>query len=52
MSVIGTAPYERRRSVESGALVTIFWPGLKPSLRFHSSGWIGLPAMLRGIASD
>jgi hypothetical protein len=26
-------------------------PGEKPSLRFHSSGWTGFPAALRGIWS-
>ncbi len=53
MSVIGTAPvFANACGVSSpGTFVTIFWPGLKPSLRFHSSGRIGLPAMLRGVAS-
>ena len=53
MSVIGTAPVRSNAACVSrpGTLVVIFWPGLKPSLRFHSVGWIGLPAMLRGIAS-
>ena len=53
MSVIGTARvFWNAAGVSSpGTFVAIFWPGLKPSLRFHSSGRIGLPAMLRGIAS-
>ena len=52
MSVIGTAPVFWNASGVSrpGTLVTIFWPGLKPSLRFHSSGRIGLPATLRGMS--
>jgi hypothetical protein len=32
-------------------LVTISWPGLKPSLRLKGSGSTGLPAALRGIDS-
>ena len=52
MSVIGTAlVFWKASGVSSpGTLVVIFWPGLKPSLRFHSSGRIGLPATLRGMS--
>ena len=52
MSVIGTAPvfWNAAGVSRPGTLVAIFCPGLKPSLRFHSSGRIGLPATLRGIA--
>ena len=52
MSVMGTAPvfWKAVGVSRPGTLVTISWPGLKPSLRFQSSGRIGLLAMLRGIA--
>jgi hypothetical protein len=47
ISVIGAAPVRFRST--PGTLVRIGVPGLKPSLRFHSVGSIGVPATFRGI---
>jgi hypothetical protein len=30
--------------------VTIVWPGLKPSFRFHAAGLMWLPSLSAGIA--
>ena len=52
MSVIGTARLRRNAFGVSnpGTLVTIFCPGLKPSLRFQSVGLIGTFWRLRGMS--
>ena len=50
MSVIGTAPVRSNAAWLSspGTLVTIMFPGEKPSARFWSVGSIGLPARFFG----
>jgi hypothetical protein len=49
MSVMGGAlVWERSRP---GTWASIMAPGLKPSLRFHSAGSMGLPKTVRGIAA-
>lgn len=53
MSVSGTSPV-RSNAVwlsRPGTFSTIGSPGLKPSLRFHSVGSIGVLLELRGIES-
>ncbi|WP_203885605.1 hypothetical protein [Planotetraspora kaengkrachanensis] len=49
MSVIGAALVLVKST--PGTLVRIGVPGLKPSLRFHSVGSIGVPATFCGIIS-
>ncbi len=53
MSVSGTRPVRSNAAWLSspGTLRTIDSPGLKPSLRFHSVGSIGVPLEFRGIES-
>src|ERR671924_263026 len=51
MLVTGTIP-ERLKAVwlsSPGTWTRIAWPGLKPSLRFHSVGLIGTPFLFLGI---
>ena len=51
MSSIGTIPVRPKAAFVSrpGTFVTIGSPGLKPSLRFHDDGSIGLPPAFFGI---
>src|SRR6187551_962295 len=54
MSVIGTAPVRRNASGVSspGTLVTISFPGLKPSFQLYGAALIGLPSRFLGIQSS
>ncbi len=51
-SLTGTMPELRKRAcvVSEGTWTMMGWPGLKPSLRFHSRGSMRLPLLFAGIA--
>src|SRR2546430_8530904 len=52
MLLTGTMPEPRKRAwvVSEGTWTMMGWPGLKPSLRFHSRGSMRLPFLFAGIA--